>query len=68
MKISMILTIVGWVLFLLSIYFRSNHAEKRFGYQFEVRPVAFGLNLSALFCFLVSILFSLAFPNLNITV
>ena len=68
MKISIILTIVGWVLFLLSIYFRSNHAEKRFGYQIDVRSVAFGLNLSGLFCFLLSILISMVFTNLNIII
>lgn len=64
----MVLTIIGWVLLLISFYFRSNHSEKRFGNLFDVRRAANGLNFSAFFCFIFSILISLFFTNLNITI
>jgi hypothetical protein len=68
MKISFLLTIIGWVLFLLSIYLRSNHAEKVFGFPGNIKRVAFGVKVSSLFCFLLSILISLVFTNINVTI
>lgn len=68
MKISVILTIIGWVLFLVSMYFRSGHAERRFGYSIDCRNVAVGFNFSALFCFLFSVIISFFLPQLNINI
>lgn len=66
MKISMILSIVGWVLFLISLFLRTDYSERRFGYLTDVRGLAINLNISALLCFLLSILISNVLVNLNI--
>ena len=66
MKISTFLSIIGWVLLLISFFFRSNHAEKRFGYLIDVKRYSIGFNFAALICFIISILFSIVWKNLNI--
>ncbi len=66
MKISMILTIVGWILFLISVFLRTNYSKRKFSHLTDVRGLAINLNISALLCFLISILISHVLVNLNI--
>ena len=66
MKISFILTIVGWCLFFFSLYCRTTHAEKVFKSYYTARQVAISSNLVSLLFFISSILLSLVFSKYNL--
>lgn len=68
MKISVILSIIGWCLLFVSVYLRTKHAQKLFVDSYKVEKTALTYNFISLLLFIVSILLSMVFKEFNIVI
>lgn len=68
MKISVILSIIGWCLLFVSVYLRTKHAQKLFVDSYKAEKTALTYNFISLLLFIVSILLSMVFKEFNIVI
>lgn len=68
MKLSVILSIIGWCLLFVSVYLRTKHAQKLFVDSYNAQKTALTYNFISLLLFIVSILLSMVFKEFNIVI